>query len=175
MTARSTASQIDDPLGLASLEATIEWSADGPLPSWLDGADLPEEPNEAVLPVEESPVEESRIETLAEVGDKTDPRVDVAESPSENRPPSAVSALAIEAMSCALLLRANSRTEFSSSERMVARSPGVSCWIGVVASPPRRLKMLRWVIDEMVPERIAPTSFSTVFTAARASPAPGRG
>src|SRR5688572_4880136 len=56
-------------------------------------------------------------------------------------------ALAHEAINCALLLRANRRTEFSSSRMMVARSPGVSCGMGVVASGPRRLKMLRWVMD----------------------------
>src|SRR3954452_21724195 len=79
-------------------------------------------------------------------------------------------ALAQEAMSCELLLRANRRTELSSSCMMVARSLGVSCWTGVVARPPRRLKMLRWVIDEIVPERIDQISFSTVFiAAARAS------
>jgi hypothetical protein len=105
MKTRSTtaASEIEDPLGLAPLEAQIAWSAEGPLPSWLDGTDPPAEPNDPnELPLIEAHAEVpapagSRVETLAVVGEKTEPRVnvdvDVDSKSSGNRPPSSINEL----------------------------------------------------------------------------------
>jgi hypothetical protein len=92
MTAVTTpAADLDDPLGLAPLEAALTWETTGPLPSWLDGTDLSEsddmsavalpEPAPIAPPEREEPFEpESRVETLAVVGEKTEPRVDMAAS-----------------------------------------------------------------------------------------------
>jgi hypothetical protein len=88
----------------------------------------------------------------------------------------AARARAHEAISAALLPGANSRTELSSSVWTAWRSPTLSRRSGLLATPPRRRKMLRWVISEIEPSRMAPISLSTVLMrAARASPGRHRG
>jgi hypothetical protein len=93
MTAATTMpdADLEDPLELAALEAALSWATTGPLPSWLDGTDLSDtddmsavilpDPEPIAPPEREKPVRaESRVETLAEVGEKTEPRVDMSAS-----------------------------------------------------------------------------------------------
>jgi hypothetical protein len=104
MTAATTTpvADLEDPLGLAAIEAELEWQTSGPLPSWLDGTELSEAESLALPPMLRSSLAEARIETLAEVGDKTEPRVDMSASdlaasepagPAENRASSSMEEL----------------------------------------------------------------------------------
>jgi hypothetical protein len=115
---KTPVADLDDPLGLAALEAELTWPTSGPLPSWLDGTDLGEfddlslplplplppslpplpspplsSPSAEPMTQQPEPVLESRVETLAEVGEKTEPRVDMAANGSENRPSSSMDEL----------------------------------------------------------------------------------
>jgi hypothetical protein len=74
---------VDDPLGLAAMEAELAWPTEGPLPSWLDGTDLSTEAAPRSMPSPAPILAESRVETLADVENCEETRPEVPVDPDK--------------------------------------------------------------------------------------------